>query len=69
MWRSPRMRTRKEKAMSKKKENTVSKNYEKIKRYYDEGRWNIEQVAAAVMKGLITIEEYYLITGTYYEVP
>ena len=55
--------------MSKKKENTVSKNYEKIKRYYDEGRWNIEQVAAAVIKGLITIQEYYTITGTYYEVP
>lgn len=35
-----------------------SKNFEKIKMFYDKGLWNKEQVHQAVEKGLITEEEY-----------
>jgi len=40
----------------------MSKNFEKVKRYYDEGKWTKEQVWNAVGKW-ITEEEYYLIVG------
>ena len=44
----------------------MSKNYNKIKRYYDKGFWNIEMVKNAVVKGWITEEEYKEITGEEY---
>lgn len=44
----------------------MSKNYEKVKYYYDRGLWDISRVREAVIKGWITAEEYYLITGEEY---
>lgn len=43
-----------------------SKMYEKIKRYYDNGFWNIARVRNAVIKGVITEEEFLEITGENY---
>lgn len=40
----------------------MSKNFEKVKRYYDLGLWDIEKIRAAVGKW-ITEEEFELITG------
>lgn len=37
--------------------------FEKVKRYYDAGIWNLEMVRNAVTKGKISLEEYQLITG------
>ena len=39
----------------------MSKKFEKVKRYYDEGLWSKRQVHDAVDKGWITPEEYALI--------
>ncbi|MBQ9692491.1 MAG: XkdX family protein [Clostridia bacterium] len=51
-----------------------SKNYEKVKAYYDmyvqsQGArgWSIEKVRNAVAKGWITEEEFFEITGEDYE--
>lgn len=44
---------------------TVSKNYEKVKRYYDKNLWNIDKVHNAVGKW-ITEDEYTDITGYVY---
>lgn len=41
----------------------MSKNYNKVKYYYDHGLWSINRVKEAVDKGWITEEEFYLITG------
>lgn len=41
----------------------MNSKYEKVKKYYDKGLWNIERVANAVLKGWITIDEFYEITG------
>lgn len=43
----------------------MSKNYQKVKRYYDQGRWNKGMVYDAVGRW-ITAEEYELITGEPY---
>ena len=43
-----------------------SKNFNKVKKYYDDGRWDIERVYVAVGKW-ITAEEYEIITGEAYE--
>ena len=44
-----------------------SKNYAKIKKYYDEGLWSIAKVRAVVGKPLgITAEEFFEITGQEY---
>ena len=40
--------------------------YEKIKQYYDEGRWTKAMVRKAVIKGKITEEHYKEITGEAY---
>lgn len=40
--------------------------YNKVKDYYDTGRWAASQVKNAVIKKWITPEEYYLITGLEY---
>lgn len=44
-----------------------SKNFEKIKNFYDRGLWSIEKVRAVVGKQLgITAEEFFEITGQEY---
>lgn len=45
----------------------MSKKFNKVKRYYDEGLWNKKQVHDAVEKDWITAEEYELIVGEPYE--
>lgn len=40
-----------------------SKNFEKVKTYYDIGLWNINKVRNAVLKEWITEEEFTEITG------
>ena len=45
----------------------MSKDFEKIKGYYDDGRWSKKRVKNAVKMGAITKEEYKLITGEDYE--
>ena len=42
-----------------------SKNYEKVKRFYDNGLWNLTMVHNAVGRW-ITPEEYFEITGETY---
>nr|DAP71818.1 MAG TPA: hypothetical protein [Caudoviricetes sp.] len=44
----------------------MSKNYVKVKRYYDNRLWSAAMVHAAVGKW-ITVEEYTTITGQTYE--
>ena len=44
----------------------MSKNYLKVKRYYDKGLWDKERVSAAVGKW-ITADGYEKITGEKYE--
>ena len=46
--------------------NAHSKNFEKVKSYYDSGFWNKDRVKAAVGKW-ITAEEFEEITGESYE--
>ena len=43
-----------------------SKNFDKIKKWYDEGLWSKQQVYNAVGKGQITPSEYTEITGEPY---
>ena len=43
-----------------------SKNFDKVKGYYDNGLWSVERVRAAVGKW-ITMDEYLEITGEDYE--
>jgi len=45
----------------------MSKKFEKVKQYYDEGLWNKARVRNAVVKGWITADEYMEITGEKYE--
>ena len=44
----------------------MSKMYEKIKEYYNTGLWSEERVKNMVIKGIITEEEFYEITGEFY---
>ena len=44
----------------------MSKMYEKIKEYYNSGLWSEERVRNMVIKGIITEEEFYEITGEFY---
>ena len=44
----------------------MSKMYEKIKEYYNTGVWSEERVRNMVVKGIITEEEFYEITGEFY---
>ena len=44
----------------------MSKIYEKIKEYYNTGLWSEERVRNMVIKGIITEEEFYEITGEFY---
>ena len=43
-----------------------SKNFEKVKNYYDNGLWSIHRVHEAVVKEWITADEYKEITGEDY---
>jgi len=43
-----------------------SKNYSKVKRWYDMGMWNETRVRNAVKMGWITEEEFTEITGQAY---
>jgi len=45
----------------------MSKKYELVKEYYDNGLWNLTRVKNAVVKGWITAEEFETITGQPYE--
>jgi uncharacterized XkdX family phage protein len=45
----------------------MSKNYAKIKKWYDMGIYKLAQMKVFVEKGQITAEEYKLITGEDYE--
>lgn len=40
--------------------------YERIKRWYQEGRWTKQQVKMAVLKGAITRDQYDDIVGEAY---
>jgi uncharacterized XkdX family phage protein len=40
--------------------------FEKIKKYYEDGKWPKEWVRDAVVKGKITAEQYKEITGEDY---
>lgn len=39
----------------------MSKDFEKFKRYYNEGYWNEEKLRNITVKGAITWDEYYKI--------
>ncbi len=45
----------------------MSKKFEKVKRYYDDGLWSMKKVRNAVVMGWITEEEFLEITGEPYE--
>lgn len=49
--------------MAKTNESTCSKNFKKVKDYYDGGYWTAARVKNAVAKGWITESEYKAITG------
>lgn len=53
--------------MAKKAAQEHSKNYDKVKNYYDKGLWSIDRVHNAVIKGWITPEEFEEITGQPYK--
>ncbi len=46
----------------------MSKDFEKIKRHYDDNLWNKKRVRNMVAAGKITVEEYEVIVGERYEV-
>jgi hypothetical protein len=41
-------------------------DFDTIKKYYDKKFWSKKMVANAVVKGIITPEEYQMITGDQY---
>jgi len=45
----------------------MSKYYNLVKKNYDNGFWSVDKVRDAVVKGWITLEEFYDITGEVYE--
>ena len=44
----------------------MSEKYQKVKKYYDSGLWNVKMVRNAVGKKWITAEEFEEITGMKY---
>ena len=44
----------------------MSKKYELVKEYYDNGLWNLTRVKNAVVKEWITATEFEMITGQPY---
>lgn len=45
----------------------MSKNFQKVKRYYDLNLWTVKRVYQAVLKLWITAEEFNLITNQIFE--
>lgn len=45
----------------------MSKKFNLVKKYYEQGLWSKKRVRDAVLKGWITAEEYKEITGEEYE--
>ena len=41
----------------------MSKNYSKVKKWYDTGNWSIARVYNAIGKNWITEDEFFTITG------
>ncbi len=48
------------------KEVVHSPKFELVKSYYDSGKWGKKAVRNAVVKGWITADEYFEITGEVY---
>lgn len=44
----------------------MSRRFEKVRRYYEEGLWSKARVREAVVHSWITAEEYFEITGEVY---
>ena len=44
----------------------MSKKFNLVKQYYDDGLWDIHRVRNAVVKNWITAEEFTIITGEQY---
>ena len=44
----------------------MSDKYQKVKKYYDSGLWNVKMVRNSVVKKWITEEEFIMITGNEY---
>lgn len=44
----------------------MSPKFERVKRYYDQGLWNLQMVRNAVVKQWITAAEFKIITGEDY---
>lgn len=44
----------------------MSNKFQKVQSYYDRGFWTVSMVKNAVVKGWITPEEYFMITGENY---
>lgn len=42
--------------------------FEKVKKYFENGLWNIDRVANSVIKGWITVDEFREITGVNYDI-
>ncbi|MDE7446178.1 MAG: XkdX family protein [Lachnospiraceae bacterium] len=42
-------------------------NFNRIKKNYDNRLWTKQMVRTAVEKGVISLEEYFMITGDQYE--
>lgn len=42
--------------------------FEKVKKYFENGLWNVQRVANAVVKGWITVDEFREITGVVYDI-
>ena len=45
----------------------MSRKFEKVKQFFNDGFWNVEMVRNSVTKGWITKDEFYEITGETYE--
>lgn len=44
----------------------MNSKFDKVKSYYERGLWDIVRVRNAVVKGWITAEEFFMITGEIY---
>ena len=44
----------------------MSEKFEKVKKYYDSGLWNVKMVRNAVGNKWITVEEFEMMTGMKY---
>lgn len=44
----------------------MSRKFKKVKEFFDDGFWTVEMVRNSVIKGWITAEEFFEITGEAY---